>query len=62
MTNLTQHHKALLHRFLREYDQHLSCPEIDDERIRGVPNYMKKVPTAPRTGHYMLELLLYYNE
>ena len=40
MTNLTQHHKALLHRFLREYDQHMSCPEIDDERRRGAPNYM----------------------
>ena len=40
MTNLTQHHKALLHRCLREYDQHMSCPEIDDERLRGAPNYM----------------------
>ena len=40
MTNLTQHHKALLHRFLREYDQHMSCPEMDDERLRGAPNYM----------------------
>ena len=40
MTNLTQHHKALLHRFLRDYDQHMSCPEIDDERLRGAPNYM----------------------
>ena len=40
MTNLTQHHKALLHRFVREYDQHMSCPEIDDERLRGAPNYM----------------------
>ena len=40
MTNLTQHHKALLHRFLRDYEQHMSCPEIDDERLRGAPNYM----------------------
>ena len=39
-TNNTQHHKALLHRFLRDYDQHMSCPEIDDERLRGAPNYM----------------------
>ena len=40
MTNLTQHHKTLLHRFLRDYEQHMSCPEIDDERLRGAPNYM----------------------
>ena len=41
MTNLTQHHKALLHRFLRDYDQHMSCPEIDDERLRGAPLHDK---------------------
>ena len=40
MTNLTQHHKALLH-YLKDYNQHMSCPEIDDERLRGAPNYMK---------------------
>ena len=32
MTNLTQHHKTQL--------QHMTCPEIDDERPRGAPNYM----------------------
>ena len=52
MTNLNQHHKALLHRFLREYDQHMSCPEIDDERLRGAPNYM----TAFFTIHYYATL------
>ena len=56
MTNLTQHYKALLHRFLREYNQHMSCPEIDDERLRGAPNYMttffttlgQQTPGGPR--------------
>ena len=52
MTNLTQHHKALLHRFLREYDQRMSCPKIDDERLRGAPNYM----TTFFTIHYYATL------
>ena len=52
MTNLTQHHKALLHRFLKEYDQRMSCPEIDDERLRGAPNYM----TTFFTTHYYATL------
>ena len=52
MTNLTQHHKALLHRFLTDYDQHMSCPEIDDERLRGAPNYM----TTFFTTHYYATL------
>ena len=52
MTNLTQHHKALLHCFLRDYDQHMSCPEIDDERLRGAPNYM----TTFFTTHYYATL------
>ena len=52
MTNLTQHHKALLHRFLRDYDQHMSCPEIGDERLQGAPNYM----TTFFTTHYYATL------
>ena len=53
MTNLTQHHKALLHRFLRDYEQHMSCPKIDDERLRGAPNYMTNFFT---TNYYYATL------
>ena len=52
MTNLTQQHKTQLHRFLRDYDQRMTCPEIDDERLRGAPNYM----TSFFTTHYFATL------
>ena len=52
MTNLTQQHKTQLHCFLRDYDQHMTCSETDDERLRGAPNYM----TSFFTTHYFATL------
>ena len=58
MTNLTQHHKALLHRFPRDYDQHMSCPEVDKLHAWTV-DYRSPKRTA---GRHMLQRLLYHNE
>ena len=52
MTNLTQQDKIQLHRFLRDYDRHMASPEIDDDKLRGAPNYM----TSYFTKNYFASL------
>ena len=39
MTNLTAQQRLQLHHFLRNYHHQVAPPEVDDNRLRGAPNF-----------------------
>ena len=70
MTDLTAQQRLQLHNYLRNYQHQVAPPEVDDNRLRGAPdftdhfviNYLttdwsRYAPTGFNIGDYIPELL-----